>query len=142
MMEIPRDVFAGWVIMLIDDEPDSLEVARYLLAYYGADVLMAENGADALKLIHEKHPRFVISDLSMPVMDGWKLIRVLKEDPATCELPVIALTAHAMVGDRERTLAAGFFDYMSKPFMVDTFIGDLVRIISNEPKLKELLPNV
>lgn len=136
---IPENVFEGWTIVLIDDEPDSLEVAAYVLNFYGAEVHVAENGAEGLKLIREKRPYFVISDLSMPVMDGWQLVRELQEDPATRDLTIIALTSHAMVGDREKALAAGFTYYLTKPFQVDTFITDVMLILTDIPALKERL---
>lgn len=135
MLDLPKDLLLGWDIVVIDDEEDSLEVAQIILDEYGARVHTASNGRDGLAVIREVRPKFVISDLSMPVLDGWGVISELKGDSATQDLPVIALTAHAMVGDRERAISAGFHNYLTKPLTVDTFIQDLVKLLVNIPEL-------
>ena len=135
MEMIPPDLLSGWDVVVIDDEEDSLEVAEIILLEYGANVHTASDGAEGLKVVKEVRPRFVISDLSMPHMDGWAFISGLKEDPATIDIPVIALTAHAMIGDRERAIAAGFHNYLTKPLTVNTFMQDLVRLLVDIPEL-------
>lgn len=132
-----RDLFAGWSVLIIDDEEDSLLVAQILLAEYGATVYTATNGAEGLAFARQHRPRFILSDLSMPVMDGWGLIQNLKSDRTLMDVPVIALTAHAMLGDRERGLAAGFNNYLTKPLTVDTFIQSLVRLLVEIPDLAD-----
>jgi CheY-like chemotaxis protein len=136
MSDIPPGFLEGWNIVVVDDEWDSLTVAQIILEFYGAIVRTAENGRDGLKLIKTAPPKLVISDLSMPEMDGWTLLRHLREHYTTCDIPVIALTAHAMLGDRERALAAGFNNYMTKPLSADTFIEHLVSIIRTIPVLR------
>lgn len=138
-MQIPDNLLDGWVVVVLEDEPDSLEVAEIILGEYGATVNSAVNGQEGLELVRSARPRFVISDLSMPVMDGWGFISELKADPDTAAIPVIALTAHAMVGDRERAVAAGFHNYLTKPLTVDTFMADLVRLLIDIPELAESL---
>ena len=135
-MQIPDNLLEGWVIVVLDDEEDSLEVAQIILDEYGASIHTASNGKDGLEVVREVKPRFVISDLSMPVMDGWGFISALKSDPALMHIPAIALTAHAMVGDRERAFAAGFHNYLTKPLTVDTFMADLVRLLIDIPELE------
>ncbi len=137
MNTLSTNLLKNWCIVVVDDEDDSLEVARYILDFYGADVRTATNGRQALELIRQLKPNFVISDLSMPQMDGWELLRELKDDPSTREIPVIALTAHAMVGDRERAIAAGFHNYLTKPLTAKTFIHDLMRLLLDIPKLSK-----
>lgn len=137
MNEIPYDLLAGWDIVVIDDEEDSLMVAQVILTSYGANLSTATNGEEGLQVIQEVQPRFVISDLSMPVLDGWGVIQAMKKDPHLADIPVIALTAHAMVGDRERAIAAGFHNYLTKPLTVETFMQDLVNLIVNIPVLAE-----
>lgn len=132
---IPRDILSNWRVVVCDDEEDSLDVATIILEYYGANVVTCSNGEEALKAIRDRVPRFVISDLSMPKMDGWALIFELKNDRATMDIPVIALTAHAMVGDRERALAAGFHNYLTKPLTPETFIHDLLALLVTVPDL-------
>ncbi|MDX2076478.1 MAG: response regulator [bacterium] len=139
MQNIPQDLLTGWDIVVLDDEDDSLEVAEVILLEYGANVYTAQNGKAGLEVVNRVRPRFVISDLSMPVMDGWGFIHAMKEDDALTEIPVIALTAHAMIGDRERAIRAGFHNYLTKPLTVDTFMADLVKLLIDIPELVEYL---
>ncbi len=139
MQSIPLDIFKDCRIVVIDDEGDSLEVAEIILLEYGASLFTALNGKEGLELIREVMPDFVISDISMPVMDGWGLINAMKKDEELTLIPVIALTAHAMKGDRERTLSAGFHSYLTKPLLVDTFIDDLVGVLSEIPAFSKRL---
>jgi CheY-like chemotaxis protein len=139
MNDIPRDLLIGWDIVVIDDEDDSLEVAEIILDAYGANLYTARNGQEGMELIQQVRPKFVISDLSMPVMDGWGLIHEVKNDPVLSEIPVIALTAHAMVGDRERAISAGFYNYLTKPLTVETFMQDLVNLLVEIPVLADEL---
>jgi CheY-like chemotaxis protein len=135
MLDLPNDLLRGWDIVVIDDEDDSLSLAEIILLEYGANVHTATNGAEGLAAIRNVKPKFAISDLSMPVLDGWGLITELKEDVAIKDTPVIALTAHAMVGDRERAVACGFHNYLTKPLTVETFIQDLVKLLVDIPVL-------
>jgi CheY-like chemotaxis protein len=122
-------------ILVIDDEPDSLEVASMLLEMYEADVVTATNGQEGLEVARKHRPVFIISDLSMPEMNGWELLGALKRDRTTLDIPVIALTAHAMDGDRNRAIAAGFHNYLIKPLKPDTFINDLLHVVMDIPAL-------
>ncbi len=135
MLDIPADLLKGWDIVVIDDEEDSLTVAQLILDEYGASTHIASNGQEGLDLVRSVKPKFVISDLSMPVLDGWGFINKLQTDPAIKDIPAIALTAHAMVGDRERAIAVGFHNYLTKPLTVETFIQDLVNLLVDIPEL-------
>ena len=135
MIDLPDDLLKGWDIVVIDDEEDSLMVAQIILDEYGANTHIATNGQEGLEVIRAARPKFVISDLSMPVMDGWGLIKAMQRDVALRDTPVIALTAHAMVGDRERAVAVGFHNYLTKPLTVETFIQDLVALLVDIPEL-------
>lgn len=139
MSHIPPTLLEGWDIVVIDDEPDSLEVARYILDFYGGNVHTAVNGKDGIALVEEIRPRFVISDLSMPEMDGWDFINALRKKTDNDDIPVIALTAHAMKGDRERAIEAGFHNYLTKPLTANTFIDELLNLLLAIPKLSEHL---
>lgn len=139
MENIPRDLLDGWDVVVIDDEEDSLEVAEIILYEYGATVHVGTNGQEGLEVIEKAKPRFVISDLSMPVMDGWDLIAAVKRDPSLAGIPVIALTAHAMTGDRERAIEEGFHNYLTKPLTIRTFMSDLVKLLVDIPELVEHL---
>jgi two-component system response regulator len=139
METIPRDLLDGWSILVIDDEEDSAEVASIILLEYGAEVHVAADGQEGLQIARDVNPRIIISDISMPVMDGWGFIDAVMADPALVHIPVIALTAHAMVGDSERALAAGFYNYLTKPLTVNTFMQDLIKILIDIPELVEYL---
>lgn len=137
MPTLPRILLNGWNVLVVDDEPDSLEVAACILRFYGANVATAINGQEGLNLSKQKRPKLIISDISMPVLDGWGLIYELKRDRATMDIPVIALTAHAMAGDRERAIAAGFHNYLTKPLTAKTFMQDLLRLLIEIPEFSE-----
>lgn len=139
MQEIYENILDGWNVVVVDDEEDSLEVAEIILMEYGATVYTASDGQEALEIVRTVKPSLVISDLSMPVMDGWSLIYTMKQDRSLAEIPVIALTAHAMVGDRERAISAGFHNYLTKPLTVNTFMRDLVNLLVDIPDLAKLL---
>jgi CheY-like chemotaxis protein len=125
---IPPDLY-GWTVLVVDDEEDSLDVARRLLTRAGAQVYSASNGREALAIIQQQRPDCVLSDLSMPEMDGWLLIQELNHNRPTEAIPVIALTAHAMPGDRQRAIEAGFHNYITKPLDARKFVQQLIAIL-------------
>ncbi len=135
MTGLRRDLLAGWDVLVVEDEPDSLEVAERILRFYGAKVHTATNGAEGLAAARRLLPRFILSDLSMPEMDGWEMLFELKQDRATLDIPVIALTAHAMKGDRDRAINAGFHNYLTKPLNPATFMSDVVKLLDDVPEL-------
>ncbi len=114
-----------WKVLVVDDEVDNLEVVSETLEYYGVRVWIAENGRQALARLAEATPNLIITDLSMPIMDGWKLLSSIKTNPALKTIPLLALSAHAMVGDKERALSAGFDGYMTKPLNIVTLLDDI-----------------
>jgi two-component system cell cycle response regulator len=132
--QLPRDILQGWDIVLIDDDAPSLEISQILLEHYGASVHTATNGEAGLMLINQIKPKVVITDLSMPVMDGWVLHNRIRSNPDLARIPVIALTAHAMVGDKEKVMEAGFTSYISKPIMPATFVKEFVTILKGIPE--------
>jgi len=141
-MAIPRDLLRGWTVVAVDDEPDSLEVATRILRYYSATVITATNGREGLAQALEHRPKLIVTDISMPVADGWEFIYELKHNIRTRDIHAIALTAHAMVGDRERAIAAGFDNYITKPLTAANFMRDLLRILMDIPVFSEELGEV
>jgi two-component system, cell cycle response regulator DivK len=135
----PPSLLEGWDIVVIDDEEDSLEVITVLLKEYGATVHTADNGATGVERILQVNPKFVISDLSMPDHDGWSVIHDMRLHPKMVDIPAFALTSHAMKGDRERAIAAGFHNYLTKPLRVDTFMSDLLKLLTDVPELEAIL---
>lgn len=132
---ISVDTLKGWTVVVVDDDPLSLLVASTILKYHGAEVHTGVNGEEGLRLVRSVRPRLIISDLSMPVMDGWALISELKNDRTTAEIPAIALTAHAMSGDRQRAIAAGFHNHITKPLTPATFMHDLLLLLTDIPSV-------
>ena len=130
-----KNILVGWDIALVDDEPDSLEVALRWLRLAGARVLTASDGRAGLQMVRAAQPRLVITDLSMPDMDGWELQYELKQDPDTMHIPVIALTAHAMPSIKQQTGAAGFIGHISKPLNPTRFVFQVVDIARTVPEL-------
>lgn len=141
MDEISRDVLNGWHVLAVDDDPKSLDIVTTLLRAHGATVFSGTNGREGITLAREHLPDLIITDISMPDVDGWGLIRNLKEDRATLEIPIIALTAHAMHGDRARAIAAGCHNHLQKPLTPYTFIKDLLVLLVDVPGFEERLKN-
>lgn len=132
------DRLNGWTVLIVDDEPDSLEVASTLLELVGATVITGNNGREGVDLAKQYQPNLIISDLSMPGMSGWEMLKMLKETLETRDIPIIALTAHAMMGDRERVMGAGFHNYLTKPLRPETFINDLLGLLVDMPDTTDL----
>lgn len=119
----------GWDILIVDDEPDNVNVAKIVLDFCGATVHTAVNGKKAMDRLQTLTPTLMLLDLSMPELNGWETIELLRKNPKFKDLPVIAVTAHAMKGDREKVLEAEFDGYISKPFRVDSFLDHIKECI-------------
>lgn len=127
---ISQDI-QDWVVLIVDDEPDNLNVAQKVLSFGGADVHIARNGVEGLEKLSEIKPTFILLDLSMPEMDGWEMFRQARARDEFADMPIIALTAHAMQGDKERVIDAGFNGYIAKPFRINSFLDDIKQALSN-----------
>lgn len=127
---IDKSIVKTWHALAVDDDPDSLEVIRFTLAFHGAEVVTENGGRQALETLKKFKPNIVFLDLSMPDVDGWEVLKHIKNELKLENAPVIALTAHAMKGDRERVLEAGFDYYMTKPFSPITFIDELLSLMA------------
>jgi CheY-like chemotaxis protein len=138
MNELAGDALKGKRVLIVEDDPFSMDVATILLMHYGAEVHTADNGQEGVELARVTKPDFILSDISMPLMDGWGLIDVLKGDPRTASIPVVALTAHAMPGYRERAIASGFHNFLTKPLTPETFIRELVALLVDLPQFSHL----
>lgn len=102
-------------ILLVEDHEDNRNIYRTILEHYGFEVLLAPDGGEGLRLARERQPSLILMDIAIPVIDGFEATRALKADPATAQIPVVALTAHALQEDRERAAAAGCDGYLAKP---------------------------
>jgi two-component system, cell cycle response regulator DivK len=114
-------------ILLIEDSDLNRDLISRYLGLFGYAVTSATNGAAGLHVAQSQGQNFdlILMDMNLPEVDGWEVTRRLKADAATKSLPVIALTAHAMVGDREKALEAGCDDYATKPIDFNTLIGKI-----------------
>jgi len=118
-------------ILIVDDEIDNLVVLQATLELiYEAKTHVAQDVKSALESINAFRPTLIITDLSMPQVDGYALFQKLRSNPATRDLPVIAITAHAMAGDREHIIEVGFDGYISKPFEVANIGEQLIDLLA------------
>jgi two-component system, cell cycle response regulator DivK len=108
-------------ILLVEDTPANRALATKLLRAAGHVVLTAETAADGIRQARDRLPDLILMDLGLPDMDGRQALSEIRANPRTVEMRIVAFTAHAMVGDRERALAEGFDGYLSKPIEFATF---------------------
>lgn len=123
----------GARILVIEDTPANLELMRYLLSAFGHTVLTAVNGSDGIALAQSERPDLVVCDIQLPVLDGYQVAKALKSDRALASIPLVAVTALAMVGDRDRIVAAGFDGYISKPITPETFVQQIEAHLGSVP---------
>jgi CheY-like chemotaxis protein len=102
-------------ILVVEDNKDNMTLIVDVLTSFDYGVIQAVDGETGVSLARSDVPDLILMDLSLPRMDGWTAARSIKEDAALKHIPIIALTAHAMIGDKERALQAGCDDYLSKP---------------------------
>ncbi len=117
-------------VLYVEDNDDNIYVVKHRLTRAGFTVLIATDGEQGVAMAAAERPDLVLMDLSLPVLDGWEAVRRIKAAPQSRHIPVIALTAHAMPGDREKAMAAGCDDFETKPV-------DLKRLLE---KMRALIP--
>ena len=117
------------LILLVEDREDNRVLARKLLERAGFRVVEATDGREALEQLAAQRPDLLLLDMSLPVVDGWTVARTLRQSPDFKDLLIVALTAHAMDGDRERVLEAGCDEFLTKPIEVAKFIPTIRRIL-------------
>lgn len=105
-------------VLVVEDNEQNRFPEKDILEYYGYEVVEAENGEECIRMAKEHKPDLILLDMQMPAMDGFTAAKILKNDPQTRDIKIIAITSSAMKGDRERTLAIGVDDYLAKP--IDT----------------------
>jgi CheY-like chemotaxis protein len=117
-------------VLIAEDNPVNRELLRELLELRAYTVLEACDGQEALRLIEQTQPELMLLDIGMPGMDGFAVVRRIRENPRLAQLPVVAVTAYAMRGDQERILSAGFDGYLSKPINPSSLIQELDRLLN------------
>ncbi len=117
-------------ILVVEDNPSNMFLLRALLTASGYEMLEAETAESGIALARQALPDLILMDVSLPEMDGLDATRVLKSDPGTCRIPVIAVTAHAMPEDRRRALAAGCAEHITKPIDTRALPGIIERAIT------------
>ena len=119
-------------VLIAEDNPVNRELLRELLETRGYTVVEACNGQEALGQIEAARPDILLLDLGMPVMDGFTTLRHIRENPALATLPVLAVTAYAMQGDRDKIIAAGFDGYLPKPVNASALIQEMERLLARK----------
>ena len=112
----------GRVILIVEDDPKNLKLIRDLLQIRGYTILEATDGKQGVDMARAKRPDLILMDIQMPVMNGFEATSILKADPVTKSITIVALTAFAMQGDREKCIEAGFNDYITKPLDTRAFM--------------------
>ena len=120
-------------ILLVEDNEMNRDMLSRRLQKRGYEVVIAEDGEQGVRLAQSETPALVLMDMSLPVLDGWEATRQLKADPVTRSIPVIALTAHAMAGDRERALEAGADDFDTKPVELTRLLEKIEVLLAKKP---------
>ncbi|MFO7260307.1 MAG: response regulator [bacterium] len=120
-------------VLLVEDNEDNLVVYRTILDHVGYNVLEARDGEEGVNRARQEHPDLILMDISIPKIDGWEATRRLKADQATRDIPIIALTAHALEEDRERAIAAGCDGYLAKPVEPRRVVEEVQRFVGPAP---------
>ena len=112
-------------VLIIEDNENNLYMMRFILGKLGHAVLEARDGAAGVAIAKEKHPDLILMDIQLPIMDGYTATRRIREDAGLKDVPIIAVTSYAMVGDREKSIAAGCTAYVEKPIDPAKFVKTL-----------------
>ena len=116
-------------ILVVEDNEVNQRILRRRLERRGFDVMIARDGQEGVDRAVDGCPDLILMDMSLPILDGWEATRRIKADPSSAGIPIIALTAHAMVGDREKALGAGCDDYDVKPIDIDRLLSKIQALL-------------
>jgi len=117
-------------VLVVDDYPDAREMYAEYLQFSGFDVIEAGNGMEALERAADSAPDIILMDLSLPVMDGWEATRRLKADKSTADIPIVALTGHALAGILEGAKKAGCDAFVTKPCLPEDLVKEIRKVLS------------
>jgi len=116
-------------ILVIEDNEQNLYLLTFILEKNGYKVVQARDGREGIELAGRVNPALIILDIQLPVMDGYEVARELRSNPSLADVPIVAVTSYAMVGDREQILAAGCTDYIEKPINPESFIDQVKKYL-------------
>ena len=117
------------VVLLVDDYPDAREMYAEYLEFSGFDIVQAGNGVEAIERARDSHPDVILMDLSLPVMDGWEATRRLKADDTTKDIPVLAVTGHALSGVSNEAKKAGCDGFITKPCLPEDLVTEIRKVL-------------
>jgi CheY-like chemotaxis protein len=119
-------------VLYVEDNDDNVYMLKMRLEMLGDfEVLTAEDGEKGCEMAAAEQPDIILMDLEMPVVDGWEATRRLRENPQTCDIPIIALSAHALAGERQKAIAAGCDEFDTKPIEFDRLVATVQRILAS-----------
>jgi two-component system, cell cycle response regulator DivK len=121
-------------ILLVEDNDDNMSVYRAILEYVGHVVLEARDGLEGLSEARQNHPDLILMDISIPKIDGFEVTRILKTDPDTSDIPIFALTAHAMDEDRARAWEVGCDGFLAKPVEPRRVVSEITRYFESHER--------
>jgi two-component system cell cycle response regulator DivK len=124
---------AGELILIVEDNEKNRKLARDVLQFHGYRTVEAETAEEGIRLARESVPALILMDIQLPGMNGMQALGVLRADPLTRAVPVIAVTASAMTQDRQKIMAAGFDGYQSKPINVKAFVAAVRQTVDGPP---------
>ena len=120
---------SGKLVLLVEDNEDSRIVYSTILNHFGYEVTEALNGEEGIAKARSEKPDLILMDISIPIIDGWEATQVLKHDPSTKSIPIIALTAHALASDREKAMEVGCDGYLAKPCEPRAVVAEVQRFL-------------
>ncbi len=123
---------SGKLILLVEDNEDNRIVYSTILKHFGYEVVEALNGEDGINQARTLIPDLILMDISIPIIDGWQATQILKKDPTTKRIPIIALTAHALTSDREKALEVGCDGYLAKPCEPRAVVAEVQKFLEME----------
>lgn len=112
-------------ILVIEDNEQNMYLTTFILQKHNFQVIQANNGIDGIEIASQEKPALILLDIQLPVMDGYTVARELRKNPASADIPIVAITSYAMPGDREQALQAGCTGYIEKPINPETFINEI-----------------
>ncbi len=118
-------------ILVIEDNEQNLYLTTFIMVKNGYQVIQARNGVEGIKKASQEKPDLIILDIQLPLLDGYEVVRRLKKNPETSNIPIIAVTSYAMTGDREKILDSGCSGYIEKPINPDTFLEQVKGHLQN-----------